>query len=144
MRKPMQYRGFTLTELVLVLVLIGILAAFAAPRLNIEGFERQSFARELTIALRHAQRVAIASGCAVDVTIQASGFSVAWTSGGDCGSGSLPHPTRGGAFTGSGQVSAGTGTVRFDGMGRTASGTAIVVAGGPTIVVEAGSGYVHS
>ncbi|TVQ28161.1 MAG: prepilin-type N-terminal cleavage/methylation domain-containing protein [Wenzhouxiangella sp.] len=143
MRHSIQQRGFTLTELVLILVLVGILAAFAAPRLNIEGFERQSFARELTIALRHAQRVAIASGCAVDVTIQASGFSVAWAAGGDCGSGTLPHPTRGGAFTGSGQIGTGIGTVRFDGMGRTAGGTAIVVTDGPTILVEAGSGYVR-
>lgn len=143
MRPPVQHRGFTLTELVLVLVLIGILAAFAAPRLNIAGFERQSFARELTIALRHAQRAAIASGCAVEVSIQAGGYSVAWAGGPGCPGGALAHPSRGGAFAGSGQISAGIGTVRFDGMGRTASGTAIVVTDGPTIIVEAGSGYVR-
>ncbi len=139
----MRAAGFTMTELVLILVLIGILAAFAVPRLNIEGFERQSFARELTLALRHAQRVAITSGCAVDVSIQSDGFSVAWAGGDDCPSGALPHPTRGGAFSGTGQVSNGAGTVQFDGMGRTASGAAIVVADGPTVIVEAGSGYIH-
>ena len=140
----MRARGFTLTELVLILVLIGIMAAFAAPRLNIQGFERQSFARELTLALRHAQRVAIASGCAVEVTIQASGYSVSWAGGNGCPTGDLPHPSRGGSFSGSGQISSGTVTVRFDGMGRTSSGAAIAVADGPTIIVEAGSGYVRS
>ena len=140
----MRARGFTLTELVLILVLIGIMAAFAAPRLNIQGFERQSFARELTLALRHAQRVAIASGCAVEVTIQADGYSVSWAGGDGCPTGALPHPSRGGTFAGNGQISSGTGAVRFDGMGRTASGLAINVTDGPTILVEAGSGYVRS
>ncbi len=140
----MRAAGFTITELVLILVLIGILAAFAVPRLNIEGFERQSFARELTLALRHAQRIAIASSCAVDVTVQADGYGVGWAPGGDCGSGPLPHPSRGGAFSGTGQISSGVGTVRFDGMGRTASGAAIAVTDGPTIIVESGSGYVRS
>ena len=140
----MRARGFTLTELVLILVLIGIMAAFAAPRLNIQGFERQSFARELTLALRHAQRVAIASGCAVEVTIQPGGFSVIWAGGNGCPTGDLPHPSRGGAFTGSGSISGGTGTISFDGLGRTISGAAIAVTDGPTIIVEAGSGYVRS
>ncbi len=140
----MRARGFTLTELVLILVLVGILATFAVPRLNIEGFERQSFARELTIALRHAQRVAIASGCGVDISIQADGYSVSWAGGDGCPTGALPHPSRGGPFAGSGQIGSGTGTVRFDGLGRTASGSAIAVTDGPTILVEAGSGYVRS
>ncbi|MGY6588103.1 MAG: pilus assembly FimT family protein [Wenzhouxiangella sp.] len=140
----MRARGFTLTELVLILVLISILAAFAAPRLNIQGFERQSFARELTLALRHAQRAAIASGCAVEVTIQATGYSVSWVSGDGCPAGALSHPSRGGSFSGSGQISSGMGTVRFDGVGRTTSAAAIAVADGPTITVEAGSGYVRS
>ncbi|TVR90810.1 MAG: hypothetical protein EA418_14615 [Wenzhouxiangellaceae bacterium] len=136
--------GYTLTELVLILVLIGILAAFAAPRLNIEGFERQNFARELSLALRHAQRVAIASGCAVEIEIDADGFSVSWTAGGECGSGTLPHPSRGGGLTGSGQIESGIGVIRFDGQGRTTSGAAITVRDGPSIFVEAGSGYVRS
>lgn len=139
----MRARGFTLTELILIMVLIGILAAFAAPRLNIEGFERQHFARELVIALRHAQRAAIVSGCPVEVQIQGNGFNVVWGAGGDCGSGALPHPSRSGAFTGSGAISSGTGTVRFDGLGRTTAASIIVVADGPTIIVEAGSGYVR-
>ena len=137
----MRSRGFTLTELVLILVLIGIMAAFVAPRLDIQGFERQSYARELTLALRHAQRVAIAAACPVEVAVGTSGYTVRW-GGGDCGSDVLPHPSRGGDFTGSGEATAAT--VRFDEMGRTTTGTSITVADGPTVNVESGSGYVRS
>ncbi|MGC9334768.1 MAG: prepilin-type N-terminal cleavage/methylation domain-containing protein, partial [Anaerolineae bacterium] len=34
----MPARGFTLTELVIILVLVGVLAVFVVPRLNVTGF----------------------------------------------------------------------------------------------------------
>ncbi len=143
-------QGFTLTELVIILVLVGVLAAFVAPRINIEGFERQAFVSELINALRYAQKTAIGSGCHVQATINAAAdsYSLAYSgaggSGGVCGSGStpLPHPTRGGAFAGSGEIDAG-GTVVFDAMGRTTAGLSIQLASGEVIVVEPETGYVH-
>lgn len=140
--------GFTLTELVLILVLVGILAAFAAPRLNIEGFQNRAFGLELLNALRYAQKTAMGSGCHVQASVNAASdtYSLSYTGAGGsaCGSGStaVPHPTRGGAFSGSGEIDAG-GSVVFDGMGRTASGLTVTLADGSTVVVEAGSGYVH-
>jgi len=143
-------QGFTLTELVIILVLVGVLAAFVAPRIDIEGFQRQAFASELINALRYAQKVAIGSGCHVQATVNAASdnYSLVYTGAGgsasDCGSGStaLPHPTRGGAFSGSGDISSG-GTVVFDAMGRTASGLSITLASGEVVIVEPGTGYVH-
>lgn len=140
----MRARGFTLTELVLILVLISIVAVVALPRLNIEGFERQTFTGELTTALRHAQKIALASQCPVAVNINSSGYQVAFTGEGGvaCGSGTaVPHPTRGGNFTGSGEVNSG-GSVVFDGQGRS-NGLTIELANGATIIVEAETGYVH-
>lgn len=140
--------GFTLTELVLILVLVGILAAFAAPRLNIPGFQRQAFGLELLNALRYAQKTAIGSGCHVQATVSAAGdsYSLTYTGAGGsaCGAGgtALTHPTLGGAFTGSGEIDAG-GTVVFDAMGETATGLTITLANGEVITVEAGTGYVH-
>lgn len=141
-------QGFTLTELVIILVLIGVLAAFVAPRVDIEGFQRAAFGDELINALRHARKTAIGSGCHVRATINATANSYVLTytgaGGSDCGSGStpLPHPTRGGAFTGSGEINAG-GSVIFDAMGRTPTGLSIVLASGETIIVEPETGYVH-
>lgn len=138
-------RGFTLVELVTTLVLIGILAAFAAPRLDFGAFSQQAFQDELTNALRHAQKVALASGCPVQVKVGASGYSLGYTGtgGAACGSGEpLPHPTGGGPFQGSGDISSG-GTVVFDAMGRTDSGLTIELGNGGQVIVETGSGYIH-
>jgi MSHA pilin protein MshC len=141
--------GFSLTELVLILVLVGILAAFAVPRIDIRGFERTTFASELTTALRHAQKIAMASGCHVQVAIDNNGYAVNYTGGGSstgaCGSGSpVPHPTRGGPFTGSGDITQPPGApIIFNATGGTDTGFAIQVAGGTTINVEAVTGYVH-
>lgn len=142
---PARVRGFTLVELVTILVLIGILAAFAAPRLDLETFRQQAFRDELTNALRHARKVALASGCPVQVNIDGSGYSLAYTGAGGtaCGGGEpLPHPTGGGPFQGSGDISSG-GTVVFDAMGRTASGLTIELGDRSHVIVEAGSGYIH-
>jgi MSHA pilin protein MshC len=141
-------RGFTLTELVIILVLVGLLGVFVAPRIDIEGFGRQAFATELINALRYAQKTAIASGCPVRATIDpgADGYGLAYTGAGGspCGSGAtpLPHPTRGGAFTGSGEIDAG-GTVVFDATGRAGAGLSIALASGEVVIVEPGTGYVY-
>ncbi len=139
-------RGFTLTELVMVMVLIGILAVFAAPRLNIWQFDQLSFGRELTGVLNHARNVAQASGCHVEVTVDAAtnAYQATYTGagGGPCSSGPMSHPTRGGPLLGSGEIASG-GSVTFDGMGRTAAGLTIALADGRVLNVEAGSGYVH-
>lgn len=142
---PATVRGFTLVELVTILVLIGILAAFAAPRLDLETFRQQAFRDELTNALRRARKVALASGCPVQVSVDGNGYSLDYTGAGGtaCGGGELlPHPTGGGPFQGSGDISSG-GTVVFDAMGRTASGLTIELGDGSQVIVEAGSGYIH-
>ncbi len=134
-------RGFTLIELVTVMLLVGILAVVALPRINFDGFAQQSYARELSLVLRHAQKVATAARCPVQVTVSASGYSARYA-GGDCGTGALTHPSRGGALVGSGSASS-TGSVTFDDRGRSASGLTITLTNGYTITVHAGSGYVQ-
>jgi MSHA pilin protein MshC len=67
--------GYTLVELVLVIAILAVVAAFAAPRF----FERSAFADRgyadaVAGALRIAQKSAVATGCRVRVTVDGGGY----------------------------------------------------------------------
>ncbi len=62
-------RGFTLIELIMVIVLLGVLAVFAAPRLfNSGDFYARGFHDETLGLLRYAQKAAVAQRRTVCVT----------------------------------------------------------------------------
>lgn len=70
-------RGFTLVELVTSLVILGLLAAYAAPRLiDQQPFRARGYADELAQALRHAREVAVATECPVQVNVTATRYSL--------------------------------------------------------------------
>ncbi|HEY8606812.1 MAG TPA: prepilin-type N-terminal cleavage/methylation domain-containing protein [Noviherbaspirillum sp.] len=79
----MTERGFTLVELVMVLVILGILAVFVLPRLGgVNEFRDRAFADEALSMLRHAQKQAIAQNTAVFVRLD--GTSIALCHDADC------------------------------------------------------------
>lgn len=154
----MRLRGFSIIELVAVIAIVGALAVFAVPRLNIGGFERYAFREQLLSGLRYAQKTAMASGCDVAVELDAGGesFALFYRNGGstsDCGAPGnafgdpVQDPAGGGAFAragGSGADLQTGGQVVFDGFGDHAAGpTRIDLAGGGPILVEDVTGYVH-
>jgi MSHA pilin protein MshC len=70
-------RGFTVIELVLVIVIVAILGAIAGPRFfDNSTFEERAYYDELVTSLRYAQKVAVASGCRVRVDITATSYSL--------------------------------------------------------------------
>ncbi len=69
--------GFSLPELIAVLVIAGVLAAIAAARWDQgRGVEELGFHERVMTALRLAQRRAQADGCEVRVTVAAAGFQL--------------------------------------------------------------------
>lgn len=73
--------GFTLVELVVTLVLIGIVALVSVPRFfDRQTFDQYGFFNETISAVRYAQKLAVATGCAVEVSVAANGYTLSQVS----------------------------------------------------------------
>ncbi|GAB4350661.1 MAG: hypothetical protein Kow006_13650 [Gammaproteobacteria bacterium] len=148
--------GFTLVEIILVIVLGGILAAIAGSRFfNLLNFQSRGFFDQAVAATRFAQKYAVASGCNIRVRFSAAGFSLTRT--GTCQGlafgPAVPSPSDGGAFSESppSGVAVGSADLYFDAAGRPrdpatgnllASATNISI-GSRTLRIEPESGFVH-
>lgn len=150
-------RGFTLVELVLVIVLLGILAVVAIPRLNTGDFDEYGYAEEAAAALRYARQVAVARNAAVTAVFGSGAYRIQV---GVCPSsgGHLLNPGSGGPWDGSARgrgqapagVTVGSATLFFDGLGRPrycdgkfVSTSISIAIGSRTITVEAETGHVR-
>lgn len=151
-------RGFTLVELVVVIVVMAILASIAVPRFFGQGdFEAPAFAQEMASAARYAQKLAIASGCRVDLVVTAAGYALfqpQQTTPACSGAltMTLPaiHPATGEVFAATlptGVALAGSGgttlpaTVQFNAAGIPDAAAAFAI-DTLTVSVAAGSGFV--
>ena len=138
-------RGFTLIELIVVMVLLSVLSVFVLPSLKPSDFATRGFRDETTALLRFAQKTAVAQRRMVCVSVQASGLSLkvdgATPARGVCEQ-ALPAPSR---LQGGQGLSSTVGSFYFTPMGSTDQSNNITLSltGLPPIVVEASSGYVH-
>jgi MSHA pilin protein MshC len=142
--------GFTLVELVLVIVLIGILSATAVPRFfERSGFEERAFFEDTLNALRFAKKIAVASGCNVRVTFTNNSYSLLHED--SCGSESFNNsiavsaPTSTTPYVGNQtdiQLSASHNQITFNSLGQ-ASNNALITIGSRQMTIVAETGFIY-
>jgi len=148
--------GFTLVELVMVIVMLGTLSATALPRF----FEKNTFAERAFFddtlnAVRYAQKLAVATGCSVKVSISSDSYSLVRqgsSASSSCPGGStyslaVPHPSSGASsYTGSESgitLTSSASSFIFSPLGTVSIDAILTVAGSKTISVISETGFVY-
>lgn len=145
--------GFTFTELIAVIVILGILAVVALPRLNTSDYQSFDFRERVVSTLRYAQKTAVSHRRLVCVSFTANSVSlkIAGSGGAVACNFDLPLAT-GEASASSASASFTTtptgifmqpdGRITSDGNGVTLAPASIQVQGADSISVVGASGHV--
>ncbi len=157
-----QEYGFTIVELVAVMVITGIIAAIAAPRfIGVDAFDARGSYSTLVSALRYAQKTAIAQRTLVcaNVDVATKIVTLTYNTLPDCGTaptGTVIDPASQVAYSknlsNNVTIIAPVSTVGFDGLGRpvpnatatfTVKNAVVATESIRVITVEADTGYVR-
>lgn len=138
--------GFTLIELIMVMILVGILAVFALPRLSLfSGFDEAGVAERLALQLSAAQKLAVANRRTVYVSISAATLQACY----DAACASPARAIDGTALRldapGSSAFTSSSAAFSFDSLGRSSSASAISISlAGRSVQVEGTTGLARS
>ena len=145
-RSPRAGRGFTLLELVIVIVILGIIAVVTAANFNQNAIDKTWFLEQVKSAVRYAQKTAIAQRRVVYVIVNPSApyqLSLCYDAG--C-AGPVSTLTSSGAFVltpPSGVIlSASTSPFTFNGLGQPSAAVTLSI-NGSLVTVSAETGYVQ-
>jgi type II secretion system protein H len=148
-------QGFSLVELVVVMSIAGVLAAYIAPRFwNQQAFSDRGYADELAAALRSTQKAAVITGCPAELNLSAGGYAAVQqaAAGNACNPADTTWTTPVLSADGSAiqdsvpaNTSAGpVGSYQFDSQGRlTSSPATTLTVGTHTISIVPGTGLVQ-
>ncbi|MFI8740172.1 pilus assembly FimT family protein [Stutzerimonas zhaodongensis] len=78
-----EQRGFTIVELIMVVVILGIISAVAIPRFfDRKTFDERFYFEEVLSSVRYAQKLAVASGCPVRFVLDGNGYALSYRGSG--------------------------------------------------------------
>lgn len=142
-------RGFTLVEMIMTMVIVGILAAVVAPRFfDNNVFQSRGFSDQVQATLRYAQKVAIAKHRFVCAAFTGNSIALSFGPTAACGT-PLSSLTDAGNYV----VNAPAGITfaalpadfSFNALGSPSVAQTINITGAANgVVIEAETGYVHS
>lgn len=140
--------GFTLVELIMTMVIVGIISAVAVPRFfDTNVFQSRGFADQVQASLRYAQKTAIAQHRYVCAAFTTNSITLTIGATNTCGT-NLASPSGGATYS----IAAPSGIAfaaiptgfYFDALGRPSLPQTIAINGATnSITVEAETGYVH-
>jgi MSHA pilin protein MshC len=140
-------QGFTLAELVIVIVIAAILAAVAIPQFNFREIDASWFHEQVRSGVRHAQRTAVAQRRCVFVSVTATQLSLLY---GDASCAITATAVREIARDQNFVLTAPAGVTlsaapnpfSFNGLGQPSAAASVSVSG-RTVTVNAETGYVQ-
>lgn len=150
-------RGYTVVELITVMVVIGVLAAIALPRISqTQDFSAAAYRNEVTSALRHAQKSAVSHRRLVCLALapQSINLTIAPAAGANACAAAYPSPDGNaysskdaavqatGAFVGTTLFFQPNGDITTDGAGTVFAAGTIGITGQGDIRIDGSTGHV--
>lgn len=143
MKQYISNNGFTLIELIAVILLVGILSAIVLPRISLDSFKESGGFQQGIAMTRFGQKLAISSGCTVDVMLDSTTCTLTFNG---CTGTTILNPATGGTnFCASSDPGVSpTVNFSFNNIGAPISGQQTInFGGGRVVTVEANTGFAH-